>query len=75
MYVLPQWTNRTKSRYDDPALAFYQYNPLDNSPHSVGIKKLKEAALARELAWVRLLRLLRLYAEREDKEDLSYTGI
>lgn len=51
--------NPSESRFDDPALAFYYYTPVNSSVYSIGIKNLEEAALARELAELRLLRLLK----------------
>ena len=61
MDSLLKQTNVRQSRYDDPDLAFYQYRPIDSSIYSIGIKNLEEAALAREMAEIRLIRLLHDY--------------
>jgi hypothetical protein len=68
MELLPQNVNPSESRFDDPNLAPYYYRHINTSIYSIGIKNLEEAALARDLAELRLMRLLRGYTTKEHSE-------
>lgn len=61
MDLLSKNVNQLESRFDDSGLAFYHYTPVDDAIYSIGMKNLKEAVLIREMAELKLVRLLRNY--------------
>ncbi len=58
--------NQSESRFDAPDLVLYHYMPVDSSIYSIGIKNLEETALARDLAKIRLKRLLQGYSGKRN---------
>ncbi len=65
--------SQIRSGLNAPALALYCYRHVASDSYSSAMKNLEKAALAREIAELRLMRLLHTYSSKVSNPQLNIT--